>query len=148
MYYNILLPRGRPVKQLPVAHKKSQSPGASGRTSVERTPYISVALHSLKSEKSCRVDSLATEHFLFAHPITRVFLYLLLNTFILHGYLPADFMKTTDRTRDTNDKNIYRPFALVTAASKLFQICILKILETYLLTHDHHLYIYIYIYIC
>ena len=31
MYYNILSPRGRPVKQLPVAHKKSQSPGASGR---------------------------------------------------------------------------------------------------------------------
>ena len=31
MYYNILSPRGRPVKQLPVAHKKSQSPGAGGR---------------------------------------------------------------------------------------------------------------------
>ena len=31
MYYNILSLRRRPVKQLPVAHKKSQSPEASGR---------------------------------------------------------------------------------------------------------------------
>ena len=31
MYHNILSPSGRPVKQLLVAHKKSQSPGASGR---------------------------------------------------------------------------------------------------------------------
>ena len=31
----------------------------------------------------------------------------------------------------------YRLIALVTAASKLFEICILKILETYLITHDH-----------
>ena len=34
-------------------------------------------------------------------------------------------------------KNNYRPIALVTAASKLFEICILEILETYLLTHDY-----------
>ena len=36
-----------------------------------------------------------------------------------------------------SDKNNYRPIALVTAASKLFEICILEILETYLLTHDY-----------
>ena len=36
----------------------------------------------------------------------------------------------------TGDKNNYRPIALVTAASMLFEICILKILETYLKTHD------------
>ena len=40
------------------------------------------------------------------------------------------------KTRDTNDKNNYRLIALVTAASKLFEICILDVLETYLLTHD------------
>ena len=42
-----------------------------------------------------------------------------------------------NKTEDTNDKNNYRPIALVTAASKLFEICILEILETYLLTHDY-----------
>ena len=107
------------------------------------TPDINVALYSLKSGKSCGVDGLAAEHFLFAHRITHVFLSLLFNTFILHGYLPADFMKTAivpiikNKTGDTSDKNNYRPIALVTAASKLFEICILEILETYLITHDH-----------
>ena len=46
--------------------------------------------------------------------------------FILHGYLPADFVKTAmvtiirNKTGDTSDKNNYRPIALGTAASKLF----------------------------
>ena len=42
-----------------------------------------------------------------------------------------------NKTGDTSDKNNYRPIALVTAASKLFEICIFDVLETYLLTHDH-----------
>ena len=37
---------------------------------------------------------------------------------------------------DTSDKNDYRPIALVTAASKIFELCISVILEDYLLTHD------------
>ena len=114
-----------------------------GESILFSTSDINVALHSLKSGKSCGVDGLAAEHFLFAHRITHVFLSLLFNTFILHGYLPADFMKTAivpiikNKTGDTSDKNNYRPIALVTAASKLFEICILEILDTYLITHDH-----------
>ena len=42
-----------------------------------------------------------------------------------------------NKTGDTNDKNNYRPIAIVTAASKLFEICILKVLDAYLITHDH-----------
>ena len=42
-----------------------------------------------------------------------------------------------NKTGDTNDKNNYRTIAIITAASKLFEICILKILDTYLITHDH-----------
>ena len=41
------------------------------------------------------------------------------------------------KTGDTGDKNNYRPVALVTAASKIFEICLLEILEMYLITHDH-----------
>ena len=114
-----------------------------GESIMFSTADINVALHSLKSEKSCGVDGLAAEHFMFAHRITHVFLSLLFNTFILHGFLPADFMKTAmvpiikNKTGDTSDKNNYRPIALVTAASKVFEICILEILETYLLTHDY-----------
>ena len=42
-----------------------------------------------------------------------------------------------NKTGDTSDKNNCRYIALVTAASKLFEICILDVLETYLLTHDY-----------
>ena len=42
-----------------------------------------------------------------------------------------------NKTGDTSDKNNYRPIALVTAASKNFEICILEVLEMYLITHDH-----------
>ena len=42
-----------------------------------------------------------------------------------------------NKTGDTSDKNNYIPIALVTAASKLFEICILEVLEIYLLTHHH-----------
>ena len=42
-----------------------------------------------------------------------------------------------NKTGDTSDKNNYRPFALVTAASQNFEIYILEVLEMYLITHDH-----------
>ena len=105
-----------------------------GESILFSTSDINVALHSLKSGKSCGVDDLAAEHFLFAPLITHVFLSLLFNIFILNGYLPADFMKTAivptikNKTGDTSDKNNYRSTALGTAAPKLFEICILEIL--------------------
>ena len=72
------------------------------------TADINVALHSLKSGISSGVDGLSAEHFM-----------LLFNTFILHGYLPADFMKTAmvpiikNKSGDTSDKNNFRPIALI-----------------------------------
>ena len=80
---------------------------------------------------------------MFAHRITHVLLSLLFNAVIIHGYLPSDFMRTAmvpiikNKTGDTSDKNNFRPMALITAASKLFEICILEVLEAYLLTYDH-----------
>ena len=53
----------------------------------------------------------------------KVYLSILFTSFISHGYLAEGFMKsaiiplTNNKTRDTNDKNKYRPIALVTARS-------------------------------
>ena len=41
-----------------------------------------------------------------------------------------------NKTGDASDKNNYRPIALVTAASKIFELCLSVILENYLFTHD------------
>ena len=101
------------------------------------TSDINVALDSLKSRKLYVVVSLAAEHVMFVHGITHVFISLLFNDFIFHGYLPTDFIRTAmvlifkNKLGDTSDKNNYRPIALVTAASKLFEVCILDVLETY-----------------
>ena len=89
------------------------------------------------------MDGLAAEHFKYAHRISHVFLSLLFNSFISQRYLPTDFMKTAlvpivkNKIGNTSDKNNYRPIAIVTAASKLIEICILKVLDTYLKIHAH-----------
>ena len=43
-----------------------------------------------------------------------------------------------NKTGNSSDKNNYRPIALVTACTKIFEICLLEMLEHYLHTYDHH----------
>ena len=100
-------------------------------------------LKSVNKGKACGVDGLAAEHFIYADERIHVILSILFNCFISHGYLPSEFMKTAivpiikNKTGDTSDKNNYRPIALVTACSKIFELCILSIIENYICTHDH-----------
>ena len=42
-----------------------------------------------------------------------------------------------NKTGHNSDKKNYRPLAFVTSTSKLFEICVLEILQVYLITHDH-----------
>ena len=100
------------------------------------------ALKNIKCGKSSGIDGISAEHFVFAHSRIHVLLSLLFSAFITHGYLPGMFMKTAivpiikNKTGDTSDKNNYRPIALVTATSKIFELCLSMILENYLFTHD------------
>ena len=55
---------------------------------------ISNAFKSVKIGKACGVDGVSAEHFLYAHDILHVFLSLLFTSFITHGHLPSNFMKT------------------------------------------------------
>ena len=65
---------------------------------------------------------------------------MLFNCIISHGYLPRDFMKTAtvpilkNESGNSSDKANYRPIALVTACSKIFESCHLIMLEKYLHT--------------
>ena len=80
---------------------------------------------------ACGVDGLAAEHFIYADAIIHIHLSLLFNSFISHGYLPRDFMKTAivpiikNKAGNSSDKANYRPIALVTACSKIFESCLL-----------------------
>ena len=60
-----------------------------------------------------------------------------------HGYISSDFMKTSvihilkTRNGDTSDKNNYRPIAILIAMSKLFDMCLSRILDEYLCTGEN-----------
>ena len=42
-----------------------------------------------------------------------------------------------NRNGDSSDKNNYGPIAIVTAMSKLFELCLSKLLDTFLVTSDN-----------
>ena len=113
------------------------------KNSITISPFdILYALKNIKCGKSSGIDGISAEHFVFAHSRIHVLLSLSISAFITHGYLPGMFMKTAvvsiikNKTGDTSDKNNYRPIALVTAASKIFELCLSVIFENYLFAHD------------
>ena len=42
-----------------------------------------------------------------------------------------------NRQSDSSDKNNYRPIAIVTAISKMLELCLMKLMESYLVTRDN-----------
>ena len=115
------------------------------KNSITITPFNTLdALKNIKCGKSSGIDGISAEHFVFAHSRIHVLLSLIFSAFLMHGYLTSMFMKTAivpiiiNKNGDTSDENNYRPIALVTAASKIFELCFSVILEDYLFTHDQH----------
>ena len=86
---------------------------------------------------------MSAEHFVCAHTKISVHLSLLFTAMLTHGHMPSDLMKTAivtilkNRQSDTSDKNNYRPIAIVTAMSKILELCIMKLIETHLVTSDN-----------
>ena len=101
------------------------------------------SLKEIKLGKSAGIDGLAAEHFVYSHSSISVHLALLFTCMLNHGHVPTAFMKTSiipilkNRNGDSSDKNNYRPIAIVTAMSKLFELCLSKLLDTFLVTSDN-----------
>lgn len=108
-----------------------------------RPDQVMHALKCAKKGKSPGLDLLSTEHFVHADKSVSVFLALLFNSFLSHGYLPAKFMLSAimpivkNKTGDTGDKSNYRPIAIVNACSKIFESVLLDLIDDYLFTHDN-----------
>ena len=111
---------------------------------------VSNGIKHVKLVKSCGVDGLSAEHFIYAGNYVKVYLSILFTSFISHGYLPNSFMKSAiihlikNKTGDTNDKNNNGLFALVAAMLKIFELCLSEKLNGYLTTSDNEC-IYIFI---
>ena len=93
--------------------------------------HVENAVIDLKSGKSPGPDDISAEHLKFAHKSISVILSLLFNSMIIHGYLPQEFMSTTiipivkDKKGDLSNCDNYRPVALTSVFSKVFELLIL-----------------------
>ena len=104
---------------------------------------VSEGLKDTKLGKSPGIDGLAAEHYVYSHKCLSVHLALLFTSILTDGYMPNAFMKTSiipilkNKNGDTSAKNNYRPIAIVTAMSKIFELCLSRIMDAYLFTSDN-----------
>ena len=104
---------------------------------------VSDSLKKVKLGKSAGIDGLAAEHFVYSHERISVHLAMLFTSMLTHGYLPDAFMTTSiipilkNKNGDTSAKNNYRPIAIVTAMSKIFELCLDTIMDAHLVTSDN-----------
>ena len=100
------------------------------------------AIMDLKRNKASGLDTLSAEHFHYA-VISVMLLSLCLNAMVLHGHVPKSFSGTVlapiikDKKGDLTDINNYRPIAIASVASKIFEKVILLRIKHYLCTNDN-----------
>jgi len=98
---------------------------------VIRVSDIASAIKELKNGKTQGLDNLSGEHFKLADHSIAVFLTMVFNCMLLHGYLPAKFMDTfiislvKDKKGNISDVDNYRPVAITTQSSKVLETVLL-----------------------
>lgn len=104
---------------------------------------VTNAINTLKAGKSAGKDGLRAEAFKHANESLRVYLCMFFNAVLCHGYIPLNLMDTIivpvvkDKKGDLESKDNYRPIALTTVMSKIFEILILNRYENSITTTDH-----------
>ena len=103
------------------------------------------SLNTIKLGKSEGIDGLAAEHFVYSHSSVSVHFALLITCMLNHGHVPCthsiyenfNYSYLKNRNGDSSDKNNDRPIVIVTAMSKLFELCLSKLLDTLPVTSDN-----------
>ena len=101
------------------------------------------ARHQLKSRKSVGQDGIAPEHIKLSPKEIDIHFALCFNCMIRHSYIPESFMPVTivpivkNTSGDITSSNNYRPIAIATSVSKLFEISILTCLSDKMITSDN-----------
>ena len=104
---------------------------------------INRSIASLCSDKACGKDVLFAEHLLLASPEIHVLLSICFNAFIVHGFLPNPLTDTVlvpivkDKTKNISDKGNYRPIALASVVSKVFEMSLRVKIESFLHSSDY-----------
>ena len=99
---------------------------------------VSHLIGQLKCGKAAGSDDLYAEYFKFAHHKLNVLLSLCFTLFFTHFYMPSSMIETAivpivkNKCENLSESNNYRPIALDTIMSKLFESAILLKFEMFL----------------
>ena len=123
---------GRPIQQL----------NADPNLNIN-TDDVEFAINKLATGKSCGLDGVYAEHLKHSSNSYKSLLAKCLTGFLMHGYLPESMMSVVlvpiikDKTGKINSKDNYRPIAIASTLSKLFEKILLERLSNYLFTSSH-----------
>ena len=104
---------------------------------------VKETIDKLKAGKGAGRESLQSEHFKYASPVLSVLMTSVINAMIVHGYMPKSAMDSVivpilkDKKGSINDKSNYRPIAMTTVFSKLFESVILNKYADLLMSLDN-----------
>ena len=108
-----------------------------------QTTDIKRAVDDTKLGKANGLDGLASEHFKYASEKLYVLLCICFNAMLLHSHVPTEFSNTIlvpiikDKKGNITDPDNYRPIAITTVASKIFENIILHYIKDCLYTSDN-----------
>ena len=104
---------------------------------------VSKIVSDLPNGKSSGFDGLNSESLKHADPLVCLLLSVCFTCMFTHSYMPSSMIKSIivplvkNKCGNLADKNNYRPIALSSIASKVFEHVILCRLEEYLWTNDN-----------
>ena len=91
---------------------------------------IEKAAKQINNKKAGERNELKIEHIIHAHPNVYCHIKKLFNLIIKHSHVPVDFKLGViapviiDKRKDNDDVNSYRPVTLISALTKLFEMCL------------------------
>jgi exonuclease III len=113
----------------------SDNVAAVSECSVE---FIEKCAQELHLKRACDINALTVEHIVYAHPIVYSHLKQLFDLIVRHGHVPADFKigvispVVKDARKDVSSVDNYRPVTIISVISKLFEMCVYKMIGGYL----------------
>ena len=102
-------------------------------------------VEGLKKGKAAGYDSLSAEHVKYAGSRLLLLLWISFSSMMIHGHLPHGLMDTIivpivkNKAGDLNSRNNYKPIALTTILSKVFEHLLLRRGQDKLTTHDNQI---------
>ena len=100
--------------------------------------FIEKCARELHMNRANDRNDLSAEHIIYAHPIVYNHSKRLFQLTVKHGHVPKDFKigvivpVVKDSRKSTADVNNYRPVTIISVTSKLFEMCVYKMISGHL----------------